>query len=277
MRKIVFTIFIAIAGFTWYGCQPVNENVYNVTFQVDMSGVEVGEQDSLGIRGDVAPLSWTKTYLMTGPDERGIYKVTVPFENVKYGTRVQYKYYYGDKHWDNDEYAARGNRVAAICCKNQKLPVDKWNELDGYALEVLLESASWDIFMNWIYRIGWGKEKGMTLDEIAQDDVDFWNWPDTLPVSPEHFLRFDEFQQAKSPYGYFKIIENTPDRAEYIINKDWEIMINIWSDKGNVKGVTADEMTHFFNKLLEIYVKKAGLTCKCIDEPDNKLRIIVEK
>ena len=242
-----------------------------------MSNVEVGEHDSVGIRGSVAPLSWTETYLMNGPDENGIYSVTIPFENLDYGTRLQYKYYYGDDQWENDDYGSRGNRVAAICCNNQILPVDKWDELDGYTLESMLESASWDIFMNWIYRIGTAKERGMTLDEIAQADVDFWMWPDTLPEAPDHFLEFDKFYQARSPFGYFEVVENTPDRVEYIINKDWEIMINLWNEEGNVQGVTADEMTYFFNKLMEIYVKKAGWDCECIDEPDNKLRIIVSR
>ena len=80
-----------------------------------MSEAGVIDPGTVGIRGSLPPLSWTETHLMKGPDKNGLYTITLTFENVPYGERVQYKYIHDDEQWDNDNYTMYGNRVATLC------------------------------------------------------------------------------------------------------------------------------------------------------------------
>ncbi len=266
----------ALCILTWIGCQQECKEGFTLTFQVDMSEVELAEHDTVGIRGNVAPLTWTETYVMEGPDENGIYKVSIPFENVEYGTRVQYKYIYGDNNWDNDKYAEYGNRVATVCCNKQQLPVDNWDELEEYALETLLNSSEWDVFMSWIYTIATAKEHGLSVDKIAQENIDFWEWDGSVD-RPENYLLMDKFYQAKSPAGYFEVLENSPEKVEYIKNKDWEVMLYQWDETGVVHGVTAEEMTTVFRMMMEYYVTNQGWTLTWQDMDDHRVKITIAK
>lgn len=268
---------MAILVFTWIGHQALYGQTYKLTFQVDMSDAGVEDPASVGIRGDVAPLSWTKTYPMKGPDKNGIYKATIEFEGVEYGTRLQYKYIHGDNIWDNDEYAERGNRITPLCSKKQLVPLDTWNSLDNFSLEIMLESYAWDLFMSWIFEVGNGKNRGLSMQEIAQEIVDFWNWPVEKDAPLSNFMKMDKFFQEKTPGGYFEEVENSPNRIEYIVSKTWEIMQYQWSEDGVVQGVTVDDMNEMFTAMMEIYIEKAGAKYEWVDEPDHKVRIIITR
>lgn len=252
---------------------------YKLTFQVNMSKAGVEDPATVGIRGDIPPLSWTETFPMKGPDKNGIYTVTIAFEDEEYGSKLQYKYFHGENNWDNDRYGENGNRIATLCCKKQKLPVDEWDVLDEFPCEKLLAAGAWDSFMSWIYTIAKAKERGLNMEEVAQEVVDFWDWPLEILETPELFLIMDELYQARTPLGYFELIENTPEKAEYIKNKDWEIHFEQWTTEGekDIKGVTAAEMTEMFKNLLEIYVNKQGWNMKWQDKNDHKVRIIISK
>lgn len=277
MRTKVIIISAAFLFAALLSCDPPQEEGFHLTFKVDMNDVDLAESDAIGIRGSIAPLSWTETYPIEGPGEEGIYTVTVPFKDAEYGTPLEYKYTINDSIWDNDSYGEYGNRLASICCNNQILPVDKWNQHEGYDDKRLLESASWDTFMSWIFTLSKAKERGLSMEEVAQENVDFWGWEPDENAKPEVFLYMDEFFQAKSPSGHFEVLEHSPEKVEYIKNKDWEIMLYQWNEKGVVKGVTAEEMTAMFRKMKEIYVSRNDWTLNWQDLDDHKVRIMISK
>jgi len=277
MKNLLFKFLAAILFLSWMGCEPPPEDGYSLTFGVDMSDIELTETDTVGIRGSVSPLSWTETYMMQGPDENGVYSVTVPFKEVEYGTRVLYKYIINDSIWDNDKYAESGNLSATICCNKQILPVDVWNHLDEFTFESMHYSSAWDVFMSWIFTLSKAKERGLTMEESAQENLDFWAWPDNDIERPEIFLMQDRFYQAKAPFGYFEVIENNPNKVEYIKAKDWEILLYEWNAEGVVQGITAEEMNTFFKKMMEISVTKQGWKLDWQDVKDHKVKITITK
>jgi len=275
MKTRFIMLLAAIVLLIWTCCEPPPKEGYCLTFKVDMSDVEIADTDTVGIRGNIAPLSWTDTYLMNGPDENGLYFVSIHFDSVKYGERLQYKYIISDTTWDNDRYGENGNRIATICCNEQDLPVDVWDKLDEFSLESLYVSGAWDVFMSWIYTLGKAKERGLSMEEAAQEIVDFWDWETDSEAKLEFFMLMDEFYQAKTPFGYFEIIEHTPDRVEYIKNKDWEIMMYMWDESGVVKGVSAQDMTDMFREMMNIYTSKNGFTMSWQDLDDYKVKITI--
>ena len=277
MKTRLTLLLAALFFLVWIGCEPPPKEGYHLTFQVDMAGVELKDTDTVGLRGSIAPLSWTETDLMEGPDENDIYTVTIPFTDDDHNKSLHYKYIVSDTVWDNDKYGEYGNRSAIICCKKQSLPVDTWNVLDKFASETLFHSMAWDVYMSWIYTLGKAKERGLSMEEAAQEVVDFWDWEPDPEVDLEMYLNMDEFFQAKSPFGYFETIQNTPDKVEYIKNKDWEIMTYKWDPSGEVYGVSADDFTDMFRKMMKIYVTQNGLAMEWQDMDDHKVKITITR
>ena len=275
MKTRLTMLLAAIFFLVWMGCEQPQKDGHYITFKVDMSAVELADTDTVGIRGSVAPLSWTETYVMDGPDENGLFMVTIPFKEAEYGTRVQYKYVINDTVWDNDRYGRNGNRVATLCCNYQSLPIDTWDVLDEFAYEMQLESSSWDMLASWVYTLAKAKEKGMDMEETAQEIVDFWGYKPNPDATPEDFMMYDEFSQAKTTYGYFEIVEKTPELVEYIKNKDWEIMMYMWDTNGVVYDVSAEEMTTMFRKMTEIYAGLEGFNLNWQDLDEHKVKIRV--
>jgi hypothetical protein len=270
-------LLVAACFVVWMGCEPPPKDGLNLTFTVDMSAIELADADTVGMRGSMAPLSWTETYVMDGPDENGYYSVTIPFKDKDYGKRLQYKYIVNDSIWDNDRYGMNGNRVATICCNEQLLPIDEWDVLHEFAFESFKESFSWEILSSWIYALAKAKERGLTMEETAQEIVDFWNWESDPNVTPEDFMIMDELYQAKSSVGYFEMIENTPDKVVYIKTKDWEKLLYMWDPSGEAYGVSASDMTDMYRKMMEIYAEQNGFFSIWEDLDDHKVRITIMK
>jgi len=277
MKTRLMILLVAACFVVWMGCEPPPKDGLNLTFTVDMSAVELADADTVGMRGSMAPLSWTETYVLDGPDENGYYSVTIPFKDEDYGKRLQYKYIVNDSIWDNDRYGMNGNRVATICCNEQLLPIDEWDVLHEFEFEVFKESFSWEILSSWIYALAKAKERGLTMEETAQEIVDFWNWESDPNVTPEDFMIMDELYQAKSSVGYFEMIENTPDKVVYIKNKDWEKLLYMWDPSGEAYGVSASDMTDMYRKMMEIYAEQNGFSSIWEDLDDHKVRITILK
>jgi hypothetical protein len=242
-----------------------------------MSAADLTDADTVGIRGNVAPLSWKETYLMVGPDESGHYTVTIPFKDVEYGTRVQYKYVVNDTVWDNDRFGQNGNRVATICCSYQSLPLDTWDVVDDFAYEMMMESYSWDVVASWVYTLSMAKKRGLSMEEAAQEIVDFWGYPPNPESTLDEFILYDEYYQARTPYGYFEIVERSPEKIEFIKNKDWELMLYLWDTSGVVYDVSAEEMTDMFRKMTEIYAGMNSISMDWQDLDDHKVKITFMK
>ena len=213
MRTRLMMLLAAVFFVVWMGCEPPSKEGLNLTFTVDMSAVELADTDTVGIRGSIAPLTWTETCALHGPDENGYYSVTIPFKEEDYGKRLQYKYIVNSTIWDNDRYGMNGNRVVTICCNEQLLPIDEWDVLHEFAFEAFKESFSWEILSSWVYTLAKAKERGLSMEETAQEIVDFWDWEPNPDATLEDFMIMDELYQAKSFVGYFEVIENTPDKV----------------------------------------------------------------
>lgn len=278
MKTRLSLLVAAIIFIAWACCETEEPESYVLTFSVDMSDVELSDTDVVGIRGSVAPFSWTESYALDGPDENGIYAAGIPFDmDLECGTRVQYKYIINDSIWDNDRYGENGNRLFTFCCADAMLPVDKWDKLDEFTMESKLISYEWDWIMSWVYTVGHAKQRGLNMEEIAQEIVEFWNWPMPEEATPEDVMWMDQFQMLKNSYGYFEVVTNTPDKVEYIVSKVWEIMIYNWVESGEVYGISAEEMTVVFRHMTQIYMDQMGFSLGWEELDDQKLKITIEK
>jgi hypothetical protein len=278
MKTRLSLLLTAIIFILWACCEPEETDAYYLTFSVDMSDVDLSETDSVGIRGDMAPLSWTETYTLDEPDANGIYSAAIPFDkDIECGERIQYKYIINDSIWDNDKFGENGNRLYTYCCADALLPVDKWDELNEFTMESMLTSYEWDWIMSWVYTVGHAKQRGLSMEEIAQEIVEFWNWPMSEEASPADVMRMDQFQMAKNSYGYFEVVTNTPDKAEYIVSRIWEIMLYNWDESGEVYGISAEEMTEMFRHMTQIYMEQMGFTLGWEELGEQKLKITVSR
>lgn len=97
----------------------------SIHFQVDMTEelTDVSNKNTIGIRGNIAPLSWEKTYLLKDENNDGIYEGTINFENSD--SNLEFKFTHGDVVW---ELATEENRTANLNKADLKLPVYTWNE-----------------------------------------------------------------------------------------------------------------------------------------------------
>ncbi len=96
-----------------------------LTFQVDMNEVldQVQDKNTIGIRGNIAPLSWEKTYVIKDENKDGIYEGSIAFE--KEAGQLEFKFVHDDVIW---ELTTETNRVIDLTKKDLKLPTYQWNE-----------------------------------------------------------------------------------------------------------------------------------------------------
>lgn len=96
-----------------------------LTFQVDMNEVlaKVQDKNTIGIRGNIPPLNWEKTYYLTDKNKDGIFDGAVTFENRN--SPLEYKFVYGDVVW---ELTTESNRVLVLAKTDLQLSVLEWNE-----------------------------------------------------------------------------------------------------------------------------------------------------
>ena len=103
-----------------------NRRSIELHFKVDMNAQlpDIKDKASIGIRGNIAPLNWEKTYLLTDENQDGIYEGIVTFNNSK--EKLAFKFVYEDVVW---ELPTEGNREIDLSKKSILLPLYQWNEL----------------------------------------------------------------------------------------------------------------------------------------------------
>ncbi len=95
-----------------------------VTFELDLNGVaNLVEKETVGIRGNIAPLIWEKTFPMTDVDGDGVYTAVITFDSKKDKPWLRYKYVYGNVVWELEQLA---NRVLALNSA-PSVVANKWN------------------------------------------------------------------------------------------------------------------------------------------------------
>jgi len=78
--------------------------------------------NSIGLRGNTAPLSWEKTYPLSDNDADGIYEADIPFPNLPAGAVIEYKFIQGNANWETID-----NRIYIADGKSKTLPEVNWN------------------------------------------------------------------------------------------------------------------------------------------------------
>lgn len=264
--KSVMIIFILIM---------VSGNIHltaqeSVTFQVDLTDVDMEPGTVVGLRGDMAPLTWDKSLPMSDPEGDSIYSVKVIFNEGSPGDRIMYKYMVGET-WDNDRFGPYGNRVVALCNCPQVLPVDTWDRIESFVYEFLLEDAVNSEIYAWIFIIGQGKQRGLTAEEAAREYFDFWEGNNAWLERPETLMIMEEFEQAKYYNGYFERVENEPGKVVYKMRKNWANYITIMGDDNEWMGVTADEIMAPARVWLEDIASEKGWDFSWEDEGMNAI------
>ncbi|PLW96326.1 MAG: hypothetical protein C0591_08970 [Marinilabiliales bacterium] len=270
--KIIKSLMLTILCTGCYGISLLHSQTCNVTFQADFSEAIIENPTTVGIRGSVAPLSWTETMIMEDKNGDGIYTLQVAFENFKPGTEASYKYVHGNVVWENDLLGAIGNRSIYLYEGKNKLPVDKWDHLDKYSSTSLLEAAITGKFWDWVYIIGSDKQNGLSPEEIGLKLTAFWGSMKWLE-SPQILLGWEKTSQAMYPNGYFETIENTPEKVVFKARKTW---LNYYGDEDQIMNVTRDDMTLVFKTNTEAIAMAKGWKCKWEDEEDF-FKVTIEK
>lgn len=265
-----FMLTILVTGF--YSISFLQSQTCVVTFQNDFSEVKIENPATVGIRGSVAPLSWTETTIMEDKDNDGIYTVKLEFANFKPGEEVLYKYVYGDVVWENDLSGSLGNRSVYLYDGKNKLPVNKWDHFDKYSSTTLLEQALENKFWDWIYIIGSNKKDGLTPEEIGLKYTAFWGSMDWLE-SPQNMMSWEKSSQAMYPNGYFESIENTPEKVVFKAKKTW---LNYFGEEDKILNVTQDDMTRVFKTNTEATAMAKGWKCTWENDGDS-FKVTIEK
>lgn len=101
---------------------------FTLTFQLDMTSQT--DFQTVGIRGNIAPLSWDEDYPLTDPEGDGIYEATIDFKTSK--KSVQYKF----RTDTQSELAGSDNRIRWFSSPNPTKP-QRFNEFDYYSQDEL--------------------------------------------------------------------------------------------------------------------------------------------
>ncbi len=270
--KIILSLILSVLFVGFYGIFQLQSQTCIVTFQADLSEATIENPATVGIRGSVAPLSWTESMIMEDKDGDGIYTIKVEFETIMPGQEVLYKYVHGDVVWENDLIGGIGNRSVYLYEGKNKLPLDIWDQLDKYATTNLLEAAIEGKFWDWIYIIGSDKKNGLSPEEIGLKITAFWGSMEWLD-SPQILLGWEKTSQAMYPNGYFETIENSPEKVVFKAKKTW---LKHFGEEDQIKNVTSDDMTRVFKTNTEATAMAKGW--KCIWEDEGEFfKVTVEK
>lgn len=94
-------------------------NSYKITFQVAAKA----DKETIGIRGNIPPLSWEQSILLTDDDKNGIFSTTITFDTDL--DHLEYKFIKGENDW---ELKGSDNRILILKQEIIILPVQRWNE-----------------------------------------------------------------------------------------------------------------------------------------------------
>jgi len=120
IEMLLFGLMTISISMSIFGSTSTNREIH---FQVDMRTADVKDKSTIGIRGNIPPLNWEKTYLLSDENQDGIYEGTINFETD--ATILEFKFIHDDAVW---ELATETNRVIDLAQKEIKLPTYIWNE-----------------------------------------------------------------------------------------------------------------------------------------------------
>lgn len=122
---LLMNLAFAQANMATHPATAGSKKKITVTFKLDLSEEMKNVQDAstVGIRGNVLPLSWEKTYLMPDADHDHIYEASIPFEITTTPLQLEYKFMHDAAGWETTD-----NRLLTINAAATNLPVARWND-----------------------------------------------------------------------------------------------------------------------------------------------------
>ncbi|GAB5527396.1 MAG: S41 family peptidase [Roseivirga sp.] len=125
MKTVIYSLLTSLLFFISSSAQaekPDKPEQITVKFQVKYDGVK--QVKNPGIRGNLAPLSWEKSYPLTDDDGDGIYEATIRFDQET-GAKLQYKFVHGKGkvNWE----LSNGNRSLNLFGEMLIVKPKTWN------------------------------------------------------------------------------------------------------------------------------------------------------
>lgn len=251
----------------------LNSQPCAVTFQADLKGIKA---DNPGLRGSMEPLSWEKSIALSDPDRDGIFTATVNFTQCPTGQKVLYKFVNGNLVWENDYLGPIANRAVILTGQPQTLSIQTWDQLDDYQPEGLVEVLDWENFRYVVTALGLAKKRGVTPEQLAQEEADFWSSPDAPAGTPQQWLGFAKAYFSASPErASFKVLENTPEQVKISGKKYWSGYFE--NSKGAVNGVTFNEFWAYFKKVMILNANSMQLQMAFQEDGDQAVMIVTKR
>lgn len=251
-----------------------------IVFKVDMTNElsQVKKTKTIGIRGNLPPLSWDRTFNMTDEDQDGIYVATVNFSSP--GDAVlEYKFIHDKDSWE----LAQDNRIVALTEGSQELPVATWNELPPNQLTDLPKIKSKDLLedLALLKRAYTQMHPGLfryltpeTLDQTFKETAAYFQKDRDLKEAYLAFSRLSAKVKCGHTYANFynqmgttqKVLFEQPDKVPFTFKFIQNIMVIEYGLTGQNKlargqeimAINGVETSEIIATLLQ-YVKADGI------------------
>ncbi len=125
-RLLVFSLILTVVWLSPNSALAQSASGTEILFRLDMRSLEdeAASANPIGIRGNIAPLSWEQTTPLRDEDQDGIYTGWVRFPESNDNRVLEYKFIYGEETW---ELARQENRFLLLSPGKQKLPISRWD------------------------------------------------------------------------------------------------------------------------------------------------------
>lgn len=255
--NLFFPLSLVLAGLTAFGQSSFEKapEGMRITFEVDMSGVEVPDNATVGVWGDTPPFSWTEPTVMKDIGE-GMYSVTVDFSEAEPGQLLHYKYAIGGDIWELTRYHDLMGARFCFLNKGWQMISSVWDENDAFSPRALMDSdGNKDLYCT-IFLIGNGKKRGLTIEEIVAEENAFWGDVSAYMQSTLDELAISmEIRQAFRPGGHFEVLERSPGKITFkIASFPWMYYYNKAERAGySLYGVTREDLETYDNLWMNIF------------------------
>ena len=126
-RTITFIICCLIFGLSLMSCVQ-QTHIKKVTFELDMRSV--ADFETVGIRGDIKPLSWQETIVLNDIDGDSIYTTSLEFDTAS--NQLNFKFVINDEEF---ELEGQNNRVLPFEYKPEELKYNSSFDQEEYSIK----------------------------------------------------------------------------------------------------------------------------------------------
>jgi hypothetical protein len=120
MRIFILPFFVLLSSFPVWSQTTID---FSIKVPADLSG------ETVGVRGDMPPLSWDSTYVLSPEGQEGFFSGSIALDSTV-GRVLEYKYVVEDKEgkvlWELEN---EGNRLLVLSSEILKTGREAWNEM----------------------------------------------------------------------------------------------------------------------------------------------------